>query len=279
MRLKCGKNLPNIDLMRTAMKKDHPAHQNATPFTKSAIAENIEAYAENIYLEDTTGENFIENIIHATNLPKLISKLNPESLKEPILEMGFGEGAITTPLVNSGCTVEIVEGSEKLCENAKEKYGDAVKVHCSFFENFNPIEQFQTVLSLHVLEHVDNPSDVINKMFTWLKPGGQVIVVVPNAESLHRQLAVMMGLQAEQSTLSARDKIVGHQRVLTLDQLSELFENAGFTISEKFGYFLKTVPNSMMINYSPDLIKSLTDISHQLKPNLMANIGLVATKI
>ena len=64
---------------------------------KTAITKNIESYAESVYLEDSTGENFIENIIHATNLPKLISRLHLESLSKPILEMGFGEGTITTP--------------------------------------------------------------------------------------------------------------------------------------------------------------------------------------
>jgi len=258
------------------MNKD--VKQNLSHSSKNTITENIEAYAEKIYLEDSTGENFIENIIHATNLPKLISRIHPGSLNKPILEMGFGEGTITTPLIDSGCIVEIVEGSSKLCENAKEKYGDSVKVHCEFFENFNPAKKFQTILSLHVLEHVDNPIDVINKMFEWLKPGGQVIAVVPNSESLHRQLAVMMGLQLELNSLSPRDKIVGHQRVLSLDELSHLFQKSGFNITEKFGYFLKTIPNSMMVNYSPDLIKALTNISHKLNPNLMANIGLVAIK-
>jgi 2-polyprenyl-3-methyl-5-hydroxy-6-metoxy-1,4-benzoquinol methylase len=246
--------------------------------SKNAVTENIELYAESIYLEDSTGENFIENIIHAANLPKLIGKLYPESLGEPILEMGFGEGTITAPLINAGCTVEIVEGSSKLCEDATAKFGASVKVHCELFENFDPPEKFQTVLSLHVLEHIDSPRDVINRIFEWLKPGGQVIAVVPNAESFHRQLAVMMGLQPELNSLSPRDKIVGHQRVLTLDELSHLFEDARFNITEKFGYFLKTVPNSMMVGYPPDLIKALTDISHELPPNLMANIGLVATK-
>lgn len=244
----------------------------------SAVTESIDLYADRIYLEDSTGENFIENIIHATNLPRLLSRLSPRALNEPILEMGFGEGTITTPLVNAGCAVEIVEGSSKLCEDARAKFGTSVRVHCELFENFNPPEKYQTVLSLHVLEHVDSPLGVIQKMIEWLKPGGEVIAVVPNAESFHRQLAVMMGLQPELNSLSPRDRIVGHQRVLTLGELSQLFEEAGFRITERFGYFLKTVPNSMMLDYPPDLIKALTSISHELPPNLMANIGLTATK-
>ena len=245
---------------------------------KNIISEKIEEYASAIYLNDTTGENFIENIIHATNLPELLNRINPGSLDESILEMGFGEGTITEPLLKAGLKVEIIEGSSKLCKNAEEKYGDNIIIHCSYFENFNPPKQYQTVLSLLVLEHVDQPSEVVRKMYDWVKPGGQVIAVVPNSESLHRQLAVMMGLQEKNDSLSPRDKIVGHQRVLDLVQLTELFEEAGFEISEKFGYFLKILPNSMMKNWPTNLIESLTNISKNLPPNLMANIGLVAIK-
>ena len=88
-----------------------------------------------------------------------------------------------------------------------------------------------------------------------------------------------MGLQPENNSLSSRDKVVGHQRVLALDELSLLFENSGFKVIDKFGYFIKTVPNGMMVNYSPDLLKALTSISYGLPPGLMANIGLIATRV
>lgn len=246
---------------------------------RNQVSKAIELYAERIYIDDSTGENFIENIIHSTNLPMLLDRLNHDAFTQPVLEMGYGEGTITEPLTQAGLAVEIVEGSAKLCESAKEKFGDKVKVHCSYFEDFHPAVKYKTVLSLHVLEHVDNPGEVVKKMYGWLEPSGQVIAVVPNSESLHRQLAVMMGLQERNESLSPRDKIVGHQRVLDISQLTTLFEDAGFRVTSVFGYFLKTVPNSMMTGWSPELIRALTRISSELPPNLMANIGLVATKL
>ena len=112
-------------------------------------------------------------------------------------------------------------------------------------------------------------------MHEWLAPGGQVIAVVPNAESLHRQLAVMMGLQPRLDSLSPRDHLVGHQRVYDLAQFVALFRGAGFDVVEEFGYFVKIVPNGMMTGWKPELIQSLTTISDRLPPALLANIGLV----
>jgi 2-polyprenyl-3-methyl-5-hydroxy-6-metoxy-1,4-benzoquinol methylase len=237
--------------------------------------DTIEKFAGSVYIEDKTGENFIENIIHTTNLPSVLKKL---ASKGQILECGYGEGTITAPLVGLGYSVEIVEGSKQLCQAARARFGDKVTVHHSLFETFTPARPYDTVLALHVLEHVDDPQQIIRYLASWLSPGGRVVAVVPNAESLHRQLAVLMGLQPTLDHLSPRDHMVGHQRVYTLDQFVADFEAAGLVVEERFGYFVKVVPNSMMREWSPDLLRALTNISGELPTHLLANIGLVAHK-
>ena len=235
----------------------------------------LDSFASTVYLEDSTGENFIENIIHSTNLPSLLNKLPPTSR---ILELGYGEGTITAPLVELGYSVEIVEGSSRLCQAARDRFGAKVPVHEFMFEDFKPTQLYDAALALHILEHVDNPRTVISNVATWLAPGGGVVAAVPNAQSLHRQLAVSMGLQPTIDHLSPRDHLVGHQRVYTLDELAADFQAAGLVVEQRFGYFVKIVPNSMMREWSPDLLRALTTISDKLPPHLLANIGVVARK-
>jgi 2-polyprenyl-3-methyl-5-hydroxy-6-metoxy-1,4-benzoquinol methylase len=151
-------------------------------------------------------------------------------------------------------------------------------VHESLFETFSPAQPYDAALALHILEHVDDPRRVIRNIASWLAPGGSVVAVVPNANSLHRQLAVMIGLQPTIDTLTPRDNKVGHQRVYGLDGLVADFEAAGLRVEERFGYFVKIVPNSMMRDWSPDLLRALTEISDVLPPHLLANIGVVARK-
>ncbi|MEI6638928.1 MAG: class I SAM-dependent methyltransferase [Chlorobium sp.] len=240
-----------------------------------SIAENLDNYAESVYIKDSTGENFIENIIHTANLPSLLGKIGE---KNRILELGYGEGTITSSLVERGYRVEIVEGSAKLCQAARERFGSKIVVHESLFESFKPTQLYDAIFALHIFEHVEFPSAVIHNMVSWLSPDGRVVAVVPNAESLHRQLAVIMGMQEAADTLSLRDKLVGHQRVYTLDKFVADFESAGLKVEERFGYFVKIVPNSMMSEWSPDLLCALTHISDKLPSNLLANIGIVARK-
>jgi hypothetical protein len=102
------------------------------------------------------------------------------------------------------------------------------------------------------------------------------VVVVPNRDSLHRQLAVAMGLQPALDTLSARDHLVGHQRVYDFLTLEQHLRGAGFEVIERRGFFLKTLPNGMMLDHSPALIRALNTVGDSLPPHLMANIAVRA---
>jgi SAM-dependent methyltransferase len=151
-------------------------------------------------------------------------------------------------------------------------------VHEGMFEAWAPAEPFDAVLVLHVAEHVDDPVALLAHLRDWVRPGGRLVVVVPNAESLHRRLAVDMGLQPRLDTLSPRDQLVGHQRVYTLDGLRADVAAAGFDCVAELGWFLKTLPNSMMLDYAPELLEALFTVSSELPPRMLANIGVVADR-
>ena len=144
---------------------------------------------------------------------------------------------------------------------------------------FNPHKLYDSVLAPHILEHVDKSRNVISKVGTGVAPGVSVIAVSPNAQSLHRQLAVSMGLKTSIDHLSPRDQLVEHQRVNTQDELVEDFEAEGLIVEQRLGYFLKIVPKSTMREWSSDLLIALTSISDSLPQNLVANNGIVARKV
>ncbi len=112
----------------------------------------------------------------------------------------------------------------------------------------------------------------------WLAPGGTIVAVVPNAGSLHRRLAVRMGLQPAPDTLSPRDHLVGHRRVYTVEQLSDELTATGFEVTDVTGWFLKVVPNGMMLDWPGELIDALVAVSDELDPRQLANIAVVARR-
>lgn len=193
-----------------------------------------------------------------------------------VLELGFGEGIITRLLVEDGRQVTTVEGSGVLFEQLRQTFGGSVHAVRSMFEHFVPEHPFEAVVASHILEHVDHPVALLKRMRGWIAPGGKLIIVVPNRESLHRRLAVIMGLQPELDTLSPRDLLVGHQRVYSLAGLERDLQEAGLNAAVKTGFFLKPLANSMMLGYSTALLQAMNQIAPQVPVELLANIGVVA---
>ena len=193
-----------------------------------------------------------------------------------VLEMGYGEGNFTSELVARGFRPTVIDGSGILLQTAKSIYGDKIETGHSLFEEYVPDKKFDCVLATHVLEHVDDPVALLIEMKKWIHINGKIIIIVPNKESIHRRLAVIMGLQPELDTLGARDKLVGHQRVYSIATLEKDVRTAGLKVTETYGFFLKTLPNSMMLTYSKELVQALNKISPQMPKEMMANIGLIA---
>lgn len=235
----------------------------------------LDAYAQRYYLAGEEVPDLHVEDLQQAHSADLVARAVAGA--ERVLELGYGVGLMTRLLRERGVPIEVVEGSPLLAAQARERHPGLV-VHEGMFETFRPDAPVDAVLALHVAEHVDDPRALLAHLATWLRPGGRLVVVVPNAESLHRRLAVRMGLQPALDTLSPRDHLVGHQRVYTLDGLRADVEAAGLHPTEELGWFLKTLPNSMMLDWPTDLLVALNEISDELEPRQLANIGVVAER-
>lgn len=216
----------------------------------------------------------IENICQKYFIEWIKSKLNK---KDRVLELGYGDGLVCEALYNIVNSYTLIEGSERLIKHVKTKYPE---INCIFslFEDFKPESKYDFILAAHVLEHLDDPVKILISMKNWLSDEGLMVIVVPNRNSLHRQLAVQMGLQPELDTLSKRDLLVGHQRVYSLQELKTDIYEAGYTIKEELGFFIKPLPNSMMLDYSEDLIWAMNTLSNKIPVDLTANLCLIVEK-
>ncbi len=190
-----------------------------------------------------------------------------------VLELGYGEGIISEFLAQQQCRLTIIEGSTKLARVAQVRGFNVVD---SLFEEYVPREPYDIVLANHVLEHVDDPVRILKMMRDWLEPHGQIFSIVPNRESFHRHIGLAMGLQSQLDDLNPRDHLVGHQRVYSLAGLEADFIHSGFRILHHGGYFLKFFANGSMLDFSPELIKGLNQLSQDFPPEMCANIYVVA---
>jgi SAM-dependent methyltransferase len=234
----------------------------------------LDEYAREYYLSEEVDDVFIEELHTARGLERIIQML---AGRERVLELGYGTGITTRVLRDNGVNIEVVEGSGLLVDAASAAFPD-VLLHHAMFESFDPGPVFDAVLALFVAEHVDDPVELYRTASKWLRPGGRLVVAVPNAGSLHRRLAVTMGLQERLDSFSRRDEMLGHQRVYTLGSLRGDIESAGLRVTDELGWFLKALPNSMMVDYPRELLEGLIEVSTELPPELMANIAVVAER-
>jgi 2-polyprenyl-3-methyl-5-hydroxy-6-metoxy-1,4-benzoquinol methylase len=247
----------------------------AAPLTPDAL----DAYARAYYLDTSHSDLDIEELAQLRLVGQIARSLDLHT-GQRVLEMGWGTGIVAPELcrlVADGVHVEVVAGSPLLVAAGRARL-PGIAVHEAMFESFDPPAPFDAVLCLFILEHVDDPAAVLRRAAAWLRPGGSLVVAVPNAESLHRQVAVRMDMHEHLDDLSPRDHLVGHQRVYTLDGLADDAEAAGLIVRERFGGFVKPVPNALMVDWPRELVSALHDISGLLPPALLANIAIRAER-
>jgi 2-polyprenyl-3-methyl-5-hydroxy-6-metoxy-1,4-benzoquinol methylase len=161
------------------------------------------------------------------------------------------------------------------CGNLRAKYPDA-EVYHSLFEEFYINKTYQTIILGHVLEHVDNPVLVLNHIKQFLKEDGVILAAVPNANSIHRQVAVLMGLIPDIKTFSELDKHHGHMRVYTIEEFKNDFLSAGLAIKKLGGYWLKPVSNSQIEkDWTQEMIDAFMELGEKY-PEIAAEIYIVA---
>lgn len=193
-----------------------------------------------------------------------------------ILEMGPAEGVMTERLATLGLKMTLVEGSARFCEDLADRFPDATIEH-TLFEEFDPSDRFDNIVLGHVLEHVQDPVDILARARRWLTPGGRIFGAVPNARSLHRQAAVMMGILPTEDALNETDKHHGHRRVFTPETFRQAFSQAGLSIDLFGGYWMKPVSNAQIeSDWTPQMVEAFMALGERY-PDIAGEIYVLAS--
>lgn len=192
-----------------------------------------------------------------------------------ILELGPAEGVMTDFLVKTGKSLTCVDGSKTFCDALKARYPQ-LTVTNSLFEDYEPDQTFDNIVLGHVLEHVIDPVEILKRVRTWLSPNGIVLTAVPNALSLHRQAAVLMGLLDTEKSMSDLDRHHGHYRVFDPFEFRNAFTQAGLSIVATGGYWLKPLSNRQIEeNWSDDMLTAFMKLGERY-PDIAGEIYVIA---
>lgn len=223
-----------------------------------------------------------------SNVSLYAAGVNPETIKysfkiaeryltgDNILELGPAEGVMTELLATTGKQMTVVEGSSLFCESLRKRFPH-INVVNSLFEEYQPNELFDNIILGHVLEHVHDAADILSRAKHWLKPKtGRMFAAVPNARSLHRQAAVIMGLLKQEDALNDMDIHHGHRRVFYPESYRNAFYQAGLQIEIFGGYWMKPVSNKQIEeNWTPQMLDAFMQLGERY-PDIAGEIYVVA---
>lgn len=161
------------------------------------------------------------------------------------LELGSGTGDITFRLAGRFKNIDVVEGSKVHVDYLKQRIGDrkGVNIFSAMAEDFIADKKYDTIIMFHILEHIRKPVSLLKKYAAMLAPKGKMIIMVPNASCMNRQVGLKMGFLKRLNQLNRTDRKIGHRIVFDLRALKKAIDKSGLKALEKGGVFFKPLPN------------------------------------
>lgn len=146
-------------------------------------------------------------------------KLVAHYVGERVLEVGCGHGNVLRHLTNRSLVVGVdIDGAS--VDQVRLQYGTYDNVHAYLvdvtsgdFLRFGT-SHLDTVLSINVLEHIEDDELALVQISRVLSPAGRLILVLP----------------AHSFLFGTMDKAIGHFRRYTLNSLQEKLSRAGFVV-------------------------------------------------
>jgi 2-polyprenyl-3-methyl-5-hydroxy-6-metoxy-1,4-benzoquinol methylase len=174
-----------------------------------------------------------------------IQRLAPKRL----LEIGCGELPLFMDL-RDDIEITVLEPAAEFAANASKlsKGRNRVNVLQSYVEEFDPVNaDFDMIVLSSVLHEVNDPAAMLASVYRLCGPSTMLHVVVPNARSLHRLLAVAMGLIPEPGVQSETQRTMQQRATIyDADSLRIELAQAGFEVADCGSLFVKPFTHAQM---------------------------------
>jgi glycosyltransferase involved in cell wall biosynthesis/phospholipid N-methyltransferase len=189
------------------------------------------ALVDDLYLNDPYGAHILHSLSKARKFSRWMSDVIRPWVGRSVLEIGAGIGNLTLHLVPRDryrATDINPDYLDYLANFALGKpYLEVGALAAEATAEFAALEgQFDTVICLNVLEHLDEPVPVLKNFGRALAPGGRAIVLVP----------------AGPSRFNSLDRALGHRLRYTPRRLREVVTSAGFEVERLFDFNRAGVP-------------------------------------
>jgi 2-polyprenyl-3-methyl-5-hydroxy-6-metoxy-1,4-benzoquinol methylase len=111
---------------------------------------------------------------------RIVQELLPTVQRCRVLDLGCGDGSISRPLLGSGNELTLVDFSPKMLDRARAAIpvSAAVAFVHADVRDYVPSGDFDVVLCVGLLAHVDSVDGVIARVSQALRPGGHAVLQI-----------------------------------------------------------------------------------------------------
>ena len=179
---------------------------------------------------------------------KLLEIIN-KYLPQRILEIGCGMEPLFSYIGYGYEFYYVIEPSKTFFDNA-QILADGKNVVC-YNDFFYPTKEladkkFDFILCSSLLHELEQPEELLKGILEISDINTIIHFNVPNADSLHRLVAVNMGLILDKHELSDKNILYQQNMVYDLNMLISCLKKSGFTILDKGSYFVKPFSHDQM---------------------------------
>lgn len=222
--------------------KNHGFKTDECTLTKINMSHNLKR-DYNQEFRDTQDHKYAYNFDFDVMHHYMIKSFEPFFKGNDVLELGSFKGDFTRRLLPYFSDITCVEASDEAVELARSEFKN-VTFYNSLFENTNLPRKYNNIILTHVLEHIDDPVGLLEKIGSeWLSENGNLFLVCPNSNAPSRQIAVKMGLISHNSAITKSEMEHGHRITYSLDTLERDAKIAGLDVIHRSGIFFKALAN------------------------------------
>jgi len=145
-------------------------------------------------------------------------------LRGEVLDLACGFGKVI-PLLRPGQSYLGVEGSPQFIKILNDQYpGYQFIVRDLDLNELNLERQFDTILLVAVIEHLEHPAHLVAQLPRYLKAGGRLVMTTPSpfGDKIHRAGAII--------GLFSKDAVREHETIFSHKMMVDLIEPNGLEI-------------------------------------------------
>ena len=186
---------------------------------------------DDMYEDGAYGSEILSSLSHVDQFNRWMADFLKVDVGRRVLEIGAGLGNLTRQLTprDRYLATDINPHYLSYLKNLTvgKPYLEVTKLNLLDSAGFDALtSQFDTVICLNVLEHVDDDLQALRNIRNALQDGGRAIILVPQGQWL----------------FGALDEAVAHCRRYSKESLREVMEQAGFEIASLRDYNATSVP-------------------------------------